>query len=109
MECLRWVVRLTQRTATNFIFYRRTAVRNILQDYFGSGEDNDQSGSIPGNTQQIARIDSRRYSVIRAAGTLWVPTMHSRDILQQAKGYHLYLVHSDQMVLEIIRRGRLVW
>ncbi len=32
-----------------------------------------------------------------------------RDILLQAKGDHLDRVHSDQMVLEMIRRGRLVW
>jgi hypothetical protein len=30
------------------------------------------------------------------------------DILHQAKGDHLGRVHSDQMVLETIRRGRLV-
>jgi hypothetical protein len=34
--------------------------------------------------------------------------MHSRDILHKAKGGHLDQVHSDQMVLEMIRRGRLV-
>jgi hypothetical protein len=34
--------------------------------------------------------------------------MRSRDILQQANGDHLNRVHSDQMVLEMIRRGRLV-
>ncbi len=34
--------------------------------------------------------------------------MHSKDILQQAKGDHLDRVHSDQMFLEMIRRGRLV-
>jgi hypothetical protein len=49
-----------------------------------------------------------RDSVMRVAGILWVPTMHSRDILLQAKGDHLDRVHSDQMVLEMIRRGRLV-
>jgi hypothetical protein len=34
--------------------------------------------------------------------------MHSRDILCKAKGDHLGQVHSDQMVLEMIRRERLV-
>jgi hypothetical protein len=36
------------------------------------------------------------------------PTMHSRKILRKAKGDHLDCIHSDQMVLEIISRGRLV-
>jgi hypothetical protein len=43
---------------------------------------------------------------MRVAGILRVPTMHSRDILFQAKGDHLDRVHSDQMVLEMIRLGR---
>ncbi len=47
-------------------------------------------------------------SVKRVAGRLRVPTMHSRDILLQDKGDHLGQVHSDQMVLEMIRCGRLV-
>jgi hypothetical protein len=34
--------------------------------------------------------------------------MHSRNMLRNAKGDHLEHVHSDQMVLEIIRWGRLV-
>jgi hypothetical protein len=34
--------------------------------------------------------------------------MHSRDILGKAKGDHLDRAHSDQMVLEMIRQGRLV-
>jgi hypothetical protein len=34
--------------------------------------------------------------------------MHSRDILQKAKGDLLDQVHSDQMVLKMIRQGRLV-
>jgi hypothetical protein len=46
-------------------------------------------------------------SVMRAAGILRVPTMHSGDILQQAKGDHLGRVHSDHMILEMIRQGRL--
>jgi hypothetical protein len=41
------------------------------------------------------------------AGILRVPTMHPRDILLKAKGDHLDQVHSDQMVLVMIRRGRL--
>ncbi len=36
---LRCVIRLTRRTARNFIFYSRTAVHNILQHYFRSEED----------------------------------------------------------------------
>ncbi len=42
---------------------------------------------------------------MRVAGILRVPTMHSRDILLQAKWDHLDQVHSDQMVLEMIRQG----
>ncbi len=39
---------------------------------------------------------------------IWqVPTMRSRDILLQAKGDQLDQVRSDQVVLEMIRRGRL--
>ncbi len=34
-------------------------------------------------------------SITRVAGRLRVPTMHSRDILHQAKGDHLGRVHSD--------------
>jgi hypothetical protein len=45
---------------------------------------------------------------MRVARILWVPTMHSREILLQAKEDHLDHVHSDQMVLGMIRRGRLV-
>ncbi len=45
---------------------------------------------------------------MKAAGILRVPSMCSRDILLQAKGDHLDQVHSDQMVLEMIRPGRLV-
>jgi hypothetical protein len=45
---------------------------------------------------------------MRVARILRVLTMHSRDILLQAKGDHLDRVHSDQMVLEMIRQGRLV-
>ncbi len=46
---------------------------------------------------------------MRVAGILRVPTVRSRDIVLQAKGDHLGWVHSDQMVLEMIRQGRLVW
>jgi hypothetical protein len=45
-------MRLTQRNAANFIFYSRFAVHNILQYYFGTGEDEEKSGSIPGDTIQ---------------------------------------------------------
>jgi hypothetical protein len=44
-------------------------------------------------------------SVMRVAKRLWVPTMGSKDILLQAKGDHHGQVHSDQMALEMIRRG----
>ncbi len=47
-------------------------------------------------------------SVMRVAGILQVPTMHSKDILLQAKWGSSWRVHSDQMVLEMIRWGRLV-
>ncbi len=53
-------------------------------------------------------FQNHKDSVMRASGILQVLTMRSRDILQQAKGDHLDRVHSDQMVLEITRRGRLV-
>jgi hypothetical protein len=45
---------------------------------------------------------------MRVAGILWVPTMRFRDFLLQAKGDHLDHVYSDQMVIEMIRRERLV-
>ncbi len=35
-------------------------------------------------------------------------TMHSKDILRKAKGDHLDRVHSDQIVLQTIRWGRLI-
>ncbi len=47
-------------------------------------------------------------SATSVARRLQVPTMRSRDILLQAKGDHLDRVHSDQMVLKMIRQGRLV-
>ncbi len=46
--------------------------------------------------------------VTKVAGKLQVPTMCSGDILLQARGDHLGQIHSDQMVIEMIRRGRLV-
>jgi hypothetical protein len=53
----------------------------------------------------LVEFHNHKYSVMRAAGILWVPTMRSRDILQQAKWDHLDRFHSDQMFLEMIRRG----
>jgi hypothetical protein len=47
-------------------------------------------------------------SVMRVAWILWISTMRSREILLQAKGDHLGRAHSDQIVLKVIRRGRLV-
>ncbi len=44
-------------------------------------------------------------SVMRVAGILQDRTMHSRVALWQAKEDYLDQVHSDQMVLEMIRRG----
>jgi hypothetical protein len=61
-----------------------------------------QTSAVP------VRFRDYKDSVMRVAGILWVPTMPSRDILLQAKGDHLGRVHSDQMVLEMIRRGRQV-
>jgi hypothetical protein len=48
-------------------------------------------------------FQNHRDNVKRAARILPVPTMHSMDILQQANQNHLDQVHSDQMVLEMIR------
>ncbi len=36
------------------------------------------------------------------------PTLRSRDFLHKEKGYHADRVHSDQMVLGMIRRGKVV-
>jgi hypothetical protein len=60
------------------------------------------------NTKQQAsavpvRFHDYKDNVMRVAGILWVPTMCSRDILLQAKGYNLGRVHTDQMVLETIK------
>ncbi len=48
------------------------------------------------------KFHNHKDSVMRAAGILRVPTMHSKDFLLQAKGDHLDQVHSDQVVLEMI-------
>jgi hypothetical protein len=42
---------------------------------------------------------------MRVVGILQVPTMHSRDILLQAKGDHLDRDYPDHMVIEMISRG----
>jgi hypothetical protein len=47
-------------------------------------------------------------SIMRIVGNLQVLTGRSRDMLLQAKGDPRDRVHSDQMVLAMIRRGRLV-
>jgi hypothetical protein len=62
------------------------------------------------NTKQQAttvpfKFHDYKDSVMRVAWILWVPTMLSRDILLQVKVDHLGRVHSDQMVLEMIRQG----
>jgi hypothetical protein len=43
---------------------------------------------------------------MRVARISWEHTGHSWDILHKAKGDDLGQVHSDQNVLEMIRRGR---
>jgi hypothetical protein len=43
---LQWVIKLTCRTANNFIFYSKFAVHNILQHYFVSGEDDKKPGLV---------------------------------------------------------------
>jgi hypothetical protein len=65
------------------------------------------------NTKQQAsalpvEFHDYKESVMRVAGILWFPTMRSRDILLQAKGDHLGHIHSYQMVLKMIKQGRLV-
>jgi hypothetical protein len=65
------------------------------------------------NTKQwasavLVKFCDYKNSVIRVAGILCVPTMRSRDILLQAKGDHPGRIHSDQMVLEMIIREKLV-
>jgi hypothetical protein len=44
----------------------------------------------------------------KKSGLIGDPTMHSRDVLRNAKGDHFDRVHSDQMVLKMIRWERLV-
>jgi hypothetical protein len=51
------------------------------------------------------KFHNHKDSVMRVAGILQVRTMHSRVILWQAKEDYLDRVHSDQMVLKMIRRG----
>ncbi len=50
MQHLRRVIRPTQRTSTNLLFFRKFAVHNILQYYFGTGQDDKKPGSIPSET-----------------------------------------------------------
>jgi hypothetical protein len=38
---LTWVIRPIWHSATNFIFYSKFAVHNILQHYFGTREDDE--------------------------------------------------------------------
>jgi hypothetical protein len=59
----------------------------------------------------IYKVELSFWNVLLKRGWLGLikgPNMHSRDILRKAKGDHLDRVHSDQMVLKMIRRGRLV-
>jgi hypothetical protein len=46
---------------------------------------------------------------MRVDGRLQVTNIRSRDTMLQAKGDQLERVHSDQMVLEMIRWGWLVF
>jgi hypothetical protein len=64
--------------------------------------------SYPPHSAVPVEFCNSKDSVMRVAGILWVPTMCSKYILHQAKGDHLDRVHTDQMVLKMIRRGRLV-
>ncbi len=43
----RWVIRLTWRTARNFLFYTWMHYTTFYNNYFGSGEDDLKPGSIP--------------------------------------------------------------
>jgi hypothetical protein len=56
----------------------------------------------------LVEFHESKDSVMRVAGILRVPTMCSKDILLQAKGDHFGQVHSDQIVLEMIRLRSLV-
>ncbi len=62
---------------------------------------------LPTTKCSTSRIPKLQNSVMRAAGILRVPIMLWRDIPHQAKGDHLDWVHSDQIVIETIRWGRL--
>jgi hypothetical protein len=64
------------------------------------------------NTKQqasavLVKVHDYKDKVMRVAGIFRVPTMRSRDILLQPRGDYLGRVHSDQMVLEMIRQERL--
>ncbi len=48
-----WVIRPAQHMAKNSIFYSRSAVPNILQYYFGIGEDDVKQGLIPDDTPKV--------------------------------------------------------
>ncbi len=63
---------------------------------------------LPPHSAVQVEFFNNKDSFLRAAEILRAPTMCSRDILQQAKGDHLDWVHSVQLVLEMIRQGRLV-
>ncbi len=75
-------------------------------------QDNEYKTTGQCSTGQTLRLQGQCHEssrdIMGVAGILWVPTMHSTDILLQAKGDHLDRVHSDQMVLRMTRRGRLV-
>jgi hypothetical protein len=62
----------------------------------------------PPNSAVLVEFHNHKDSVMRAAEILRAPIMRSRDILHQAEGDHLDQVHSDQMVLEMIRWRRMV-
>ncbi len=61
MQHSQWVPRLTWRTATNFIFYSKFAVHNILQHYFGTGEDDKTQELTPGDTlrAEVSTLESQ--------------------------------------------------
>jgi hypothetical protein len=42
--------------ATNFIFYSKFSVHNILQYYFGKREDDKKPGSIPSDTNILLKV-----------------------------------------------------
>jgi hypothetical protein len=75
-------------------------------------EPKEPSSNFVASYQQHSAVQvefhNNKDSFLRAAEILQAPTMCSRDFLQQAKGDLLDRVHSVQMVLEMIRQGRLV-